>query len=98
MPSIPFTQYLRPYGHKRAVKIDRPENVVLKAAEIAAAGYQFEIEELSTGHVSMTITGWNPETDEEGDVAQRICPNGPKVPEKVDEMILGFEIPVRPKT
>lgn len=52
--SVPFTQYLRPDGRKRAQEIDRtPEVEALARGFIGAGGY-FEIEELRTGHVSLT--------------------------------------------
>jgi len=83
---IPFIQYLRPDGRKIYAEISRPEEVELKAGQIMAAGFRFEVEILTTGQVSMTITN-----DEDGDVATEIIPcNGPEVPEAVDRMIMNW--------
>lgn len=90
---IPFTQYLRPDGRRKSVEIIRSQPIMDKAEQIIAAGYSFEIEELSNGMISMTISGYDPHIDEDGDVAHEICANGPDVPAKVDKMITGFAIP-----
>lgn len=82
--SIPFTQYLRPNGKMVDVFIDRPRDIELKAQEIIAKGFRFECEELTTGHVSLTIS------DDEKDHAIKICMNGPLVPETVDKLIKEF--------
>ena len=45
MPSIPFTQYMRPglsFRKSQIVAIDRPNHVADKAEQIIAAGYRFE--------------------------------------------------------
>lgn len=88
--SIPFTQYLRPDGRKKPVEIVRPQPVMERAEAIMAAGYSFEIEELSNGMVSMTITGFDPAIEEVGDLAHELCMNGPDVPAKVDKLITDF--------
>lgn len=87
MTKIYFTQYLRPNGRKQIVAIDRPAHVVSKADFIKSHGFRFEIEELMTGQVSMTIS------DDDGDYAIRTCANGPDVPVNVDLLILEFDIP-----
>lgn len=84
---VQFTQYLPPRGQKKPVSIEMPEAVEAKAAQIIAAGFTFEIETLSTGEVSMTIT------HDDGDVAIRVCKNGPDVPKNVQDMIEKFRIP-----
>lgn len=88
--SIPFTQYLRPYGRKVAVSIEMEPEVEAKAQQIIDAGFVFEIEQLSTGQVSATIA--DPRTDEDVKYAS-IVPNGPRVPEAIKLMILEFQIP-----
>lgn len=93
--SIKFTQFLRPDGRKVPVTIDRPEPIEKRAQEIIDAGYRFEIEELTTGQVHMTITGFDPSFGEEADLAHRICVNGPPVPTNIDEMISTFVIPTK---
>ena len=86
MPDIEFTQYLRPHGRRVQVFIERPDHVVSKACLIRAAGYRFECEHLTTGHVSLTIS------DDDGDYAMQVVQNGPSVPEVIDRMILGFDL------
>jgi hypothetical protein len=83
--SIPFTQYLRPHGRKRAEEIDRPPEVEALAARFIAAGGRYECEELTTGHVSLTAVY---QVDgEDRDVAIEVCANGPAVPERVDKLV-----------
>ena len=57
MGSIPFTQYKLPHGARIEVSINRPEAIAEKAKRIIEAGYRFECEILTTGHVSFTICG-----------------------------------------
>lgn len=80
---IPFTQYLRPNGRKRVVSIERPAEIVEAAHRLIKAGYRFEVEELSTGHASLTVV----DPDDEGDVAIAVVPNGPEVPAAVDRIV-----------
>lgn len=85
--AIPFTQYMRPDGHRVPQFIDLDATTEEKSANLIAQGFRFEIEVLTTGEVSMTIVH-----DDYGcDVAIRVCPNGPQVPAKVAEMINGFD-------
>ena len=87
--SVPFTQYLRPDGRPIPVWIDRPDHIAERAREIIAAGFQFEIEILMTGDVSMTIH--NVEDGE--DVAIEVCANGPDVVLAVDRLVKNFTLP-----
>jgi hypothetical protein len=90
MPAnIWFTQYLRPDGRKKLVKIERPDNVVAVADKIISHGFKFECEELATSDISLTIA--DPQQGE--DVAIEVCPNGPDVAATVDKLILGFNLP-----
>jgi hypothetical protein len=82
--AITFTQYLRPNGRRADVSITRSPEVEAKAQAIIAAGYWFECEELTTGHVSFTVT------DRTGDVMHEIVMNGPAVPEAVDRLVNRF--------
>ncbi len=84
MFEIPFTQYLMPDGRKRDVSISRPKEIYDKALDIIDAGYRFEAEVLTTGQVSLTITG----RDEDVDI--EVVENGPKVPLAVDNMVNRF--------
>lgn len=86
MANIYFTQYLRPDGRKSAVKIDRPDHIAKAADFIRSNGFRFEIEELTTGEVSMTIS------DDHDDYHRMLCPNGPEVPATVDELVKTFDL------
>lgn len=86
MPHIYFTQYLRPDGRKTSVLIDRPDHIAKAADFIRSNGFRFEIEELAGGTVSMTIS------DEADDYHQKLCANGPDVPDTVDELIKTFDL------
>lgn len=83
---IPFTQFLRPDGRRRQVSISRPPSVWAHAKPLIDAGCRFEIEELSTGHVSMTVE----RDDKDGEtevLSQRIVKNGILVPLTVDDLV-----------
>ena len=84
MAEIPFTQYMLPHGRKKQVSIERPDEIGRLATRIQRAGYWFECEVLSTGDVSFTIT------DDDADHDIEVCPNGPAVPGRVDELISRF--------
>jgi hypothetical protein len=81
---IPFTQYLRPDGERRAVEIDMPPKVEAMAKTFIEFGGYFECEELTTGHVSLTAC--HPDC-EAGDCAIEVVPNGPEVPDAVDRLV-----------
>ena len=83
---VPFFQFLRPDGRSILVHIMRPEAVGIKAKAIRAAGFRFESEILTTGEASFTIS------DEDGDYAVEICPNGPEVLAAVDKLVMDFDI------
>lgn len=85
MPDIQFTQYLLPNGKRKLTSIERPQNVWEEAEEILKAGYRFECEMLTTGHVSLTIAGKNT------DVEIEICRNDAEVPKAVDRIITRFD-------
>lgn len=87
--NIPFTQFLRPHGRRNTIMITFDRVTEAKASLILAAGYQFQCEELTTGHASFTI--FDPTIQE--DVAIKICPNGPDVPATVTALIMDFQIP-----
>ena len=90
MPTIHFTQYMHPSKYCprcMRVPIDRPDHVADKAEQIIAAAYRFECEILTTGEVSLTITGV------EADHAIEVVPNGPGMGEAVGRLVVGFEVP-----
>lgn len=79
--AVPFTQYMRPHGHKMQVYIDLPEEIEAMAKEINNAGFRFEVEMLTTGDVSATIS------DNNGDYEFNIGPNDARVPERMSDLI-----------
>lgn len=84
---IPFTQFLRPNGRKMSAWIERPMPIIEKARAILVAGGRFEIEELSTGHVSATVEHPEWEQDDRGPVASEIVMNGPDVLPMIDALV-----------
>lgn len=81
--SIAFTQFLRPYGERRPMEIDRPKPIEDAAKMLVASGCRFDIEELTTGQISMTC-----EHDSmEGALAHEICNNGPPVLDAIDRLV-----------
>ncbi len=84
---IEFTQYLMPHGRRDTVWIERPADVMEKAVEIREAGFRFGCEMLSDYQtISLTIS------DDNDDYAIKVVPNGPDVPEAIDQMIRDFNI------
>ena len=78
---IPFTQYLLPDGRPKDTHIDRSPEIEELAFKFIEGGGRYEAEILRTGEVSLTAH----KNDE--DIAIVICPNGPGVGEKVDELV-----------
>lgn len=81
--SIPFTQFLRPHGEQRAIEIERPKPIEDAAKMLLASGCHFDIEELTTGQISMTCE----HDTQEGALAHEICANGPPVLDAVDRLV-----------
>lgn len=85
--AVRFTQFLRPDGQRIPVTIALPEAVEKKARQINNAGYRFEIEVLSdeiTVHATIS--------NDKGDHASCLVPNGTKVPDAIAKMILNFKL------
>lgn len=81
---IPFTQYMRPMGEPRPVKVERPEPIETLAKELIAQGCRLDCEVLTTGEVSFTVEHENwPATI----IASELVANGPTVLPAVDRMI-----------
>ena len=80
--SITFTQFMRPNGRRVETSIDRPEEIEQMADALKAKGLRFEVEVLTTGHVSMAIE------DKEETIAMRVVPNGPETLKAVDELVI----------
>jgi hypothetical protein len=82
---IPFTQYLRPDGRQRRTAIEMPEEIEALAFKFIEAGGWFEVEELTTGHASLTacyIVDSEPQ-----DIATRVVDNGPPVVDAVADLV-----------
>jgi hypothetical protein len=77
-----FTQFKFPNGHRVPERIDRPEEIEKMAHELWQSGWSFEIEiNPDTQIVHMDCC------DEDEALANRLCRNGPAVPDKVDELV-----------
>lgn len=79
---IEFTQYLRPHGETRQVWIEIP-SIQEKADLLIKAGYHFDIEELTTGMVSMTCE----DNAYNSLISIKVCPNGPEIVDNVTTLI-----------
>jgi len=80
---IPFTQYLRPDGHKRQASFSVfGATVCAKATELLVYGWKFECEVLTTGKVSLTVN------DGDEDRAIQVVTNGPTVPKAVNDLVM----------
>lgn len=76
-----FTQYLRPNGRRQSVWLTVPPESKMKANVLVAAGYAFECEELRTGMVHLDCC------NAERQLALKLIPNGPEVPQAVISLI-----------
>lgn len=85
---VKFTQFLRPDGTPRIMYTDVPDRMSDKVASIHLAGFRFEIEELTTGKIHMTIS----DPLVEFDFADYVCDNNIEVPKTVQKMIDEFKI------
>jgi len=79
--TIPFTQYIRPYGRKALTEYETDSEAIDRlAAEIIEAGGRFEAEVLTTGEVSVTCVASLPDPTRPGktyesDIAIAVCKN-----------------------
>lgn len=85
---VAFTQFLLPYGRRRANSIDMPADVEALATELRYAGYRFECEILRTGEVYFDCCGPAPDGSG-GDmpIANGVCPNGREVVATVEDVV-----------
>ena len=90
-PAIPFTQYLMPYGERRPAFYDCAPELAQQAAALLNAGCTFEIELLTTGLVSMSVT------QGEIQVAHKLCDNGPGIEKHVEKMVADALVTLREK-
>lgn len=79
-----FTQFLRPHGRTRLIDLDRPRAVEAKAQALLARGCHFDIEELSTGAIHMTI---ELDTLDDPVIAVQLCKNTVAVLAAVDRLV-----------
>lgn len=82
---VKATQFILPHGKKVPVIFSVPYTLKAKVDQIIKEGFEFQVEELRTGHASFTIT--DPEI---GDFAHVISKNDesflPKVISKLEEI------------
>lgn len=86
--SIPFTQFLLPYGERRPRTFDASPEVEALADQLIAAGYRFECEILRTGQVNLDCCGPALGGDTgDAPLAMEICDNGPPVVGAVERVV-----------
>ena len=54
--TIPFTEYMLPHGERRPIQVPVSDRTYDAAVHLIMEGLQFEIETLSNGYISATIT------------------------------------------
>lgn len=86
--SIPFTQFLRPYGHRTPTTIDMDPETEAMANALITAGMKFEIEELVNGKISMECVNRAIEDGAPGFLlSNAVCSNGPPVVAAVRDLV-----------
>ena len=83
---VEFTQYLRPDGRRRSESIDRPPKIEQLANKFMEAGGRYECEVL-TDNITVSLTAVFMVNGEEQDIVIKLCPNGPNIPDKVDQLV-----------
>ena len=87
---IPFTQYIRPDGRKKATAFEVTGATAVVARELIGKGCRFEVEVLSTGEVSMTST--HDDSPDGRDLAIEVCENGPAIDDAIIRLVAWTEI------
>lgn len=77
--NIPVTQYLAPGGTTKEHSVPVSDELGALANEVIEAGGRFTAEMLMTGHISIACEAYNPEIEEESDVAIEVCHNNEAV-------------------
>lgn len=92
--SIPFTQYIRPYGRTREVTLQcLTKKAFLKSQTILSYGLEFECEILLTGESSLTIA----DRKKEEDLATEVSPAGyGDICKALENLILNFNLETKP--
>jgi hypothetical protein len=80
---VHFIQFIFPNGRRSDQWIQRPPDIFEKARALWAAGYRLEIEN-KDGQIWMSCV----KHSDDAMAFDRLCANGPEVPEKVDELII----------
>lgn len=86
--SIPFTEYRLPRGTRHHQEIERPDDVEVLAHRLILEGFEFTVELLNTGIVSMTCERDTPDGETEV-IGHVLAPNNPLLEMKVDELVKG---------
>jgi len=85
---IPFIQYLRPNGHKTNISIKVDQITGDMAKKLINVGARFEVEELSTGMVSLEVINTNVDEDDlMFCLSGQLVPNGPGMKKAVVELV-----------
>lgn len=85
MKTIPFTEFVPPRGMQRSIQVPVSDRTYDAAIHLIMEGLQFEIETLSNGYVSATIT----DPIEEQDLAFAIG-SPEQIQEKIQNMIKDY--------
>jgi hypothetical protein len=79
--TVPFTQFLRPDGRRKVIALAVDKNTHEKAMTIINAGLSFEIEILTTGVVSATLSS------RDADLLFDVGPNDDTLPGRMCRLI-----------
>jgi hypothetical protein len=79
--AVQFTRFHLPDGRREEVTIDLEAETSAKARQLKNGGFLFAIEVLRTGDVHGDVS------DDEGQLSNFLCANGPGMKESVSEMI-----------
>lgn len=79
--NVPIVQFLLPNGSRNETSTELPDECQSAYEEMTGAGLRFEAEILTTGYVSVTISG------EEDDTYIEVIKNGPEVQRAMARML-----------
>ncbi len=88
MKPVKFTQYLRPDGRRKTIRLQVPDEIGAIAEQVVAAGYHFDAEVLMD-EKTVSFTCEPDEPDEDGEdqpIASELVENGPGVGEAVHRL------------
>jgi hypothetical protein len=84
MPTITFTEYIRPNGRTEKVELRCHSDTKHKADGLARKGYRFECETLRDNR-TISLTAVDP--NDEGDVAIELCRRRSAIPNAVRSLV-----------